>query len=183
TITNALGHRVDITAYNAHGQPLTVVDANGLTTTLTYDSRQRLTSRAVGSEVTSYDYDGVGQVRTVTLPDGSFLSYDYDPARRLTGISDNQGNRIAYTLDAMGNRTAEQVYDPSNTLAQSRTRVFNTLNRLFQELGAQSQTTEYAYDEQGNVLSVKDPLNKVTANQYDALNRLKQVTDPGSGVT
>jgi RHS repeat-associated protein len=61
--------------------------------------------------------------------------------------------------------------------------VFNNLNRLFRELGATSQTTEYVYDNQGNVTSVKDPLNKVTANAYDALNRLRQVTDPGSGVT
>src|SRR6185369_16611274 len=31
-IANALGHTTSITAYNAHGQPLTIVDANGLTT-------------------------------------------------------------------------------------------------------------------------------------------------------
>ena len=83
----------------------------------------------------------------------------------------------------MGNRTAEQVFDPANTLAQSRSRVFSSLNRLFQELGSLNQTTEYGYDNQGNVTSVKDPLNRVTSNQYDALNRLKQVTDPGLGVT
>ena len=41
-ITNAAGHRIDITAYNANGQPLTMVDANGLTTTFTYDPRRRL---------------------------------------------------------------------------------------------------------------------------------------------
>src|SRR5207237_9199741 len=29
TITNALGHLTSITAYNAHGQPLTIVDPNG----------------------------------------------------------------------------------------------------------------------------------------------------------
>lgn len=182
-MTNALGHTTSITAYNAHGQPLTIVDANGLTTTLTYDLRQRLTSRSVGNEVISYDYDGVGQVAKVTLPDGSFLSYGYDEAHRLASITDNEGNRIAYTLDAAGNRTLEQVFDPANTLAQTRSRVFSNLNRVFQELGSVNQTTEYGYDNHGNVTSVKDPLNRVTSNQYDALNRLKQVTDPGLGVT
>ncbi len=78
----------------------------------------------------------------------------------------------------MGNRTQEQVFDPASQLAQTRSRVFNNLNRLFRELGAQSQTTEYAYDDQGNVISVKDPLDRVTSNQYDALNRLRQVTSP-----
>ena len=183
SITNAAGHLTSITAYNAHGQPRTIVDPNGMITTLGYDARQRLTSRNSGGEVTSYDYDGVGQLTKVTLPDGSFLSYSYDAAHRLTGMSDNLGNSIAYTLDAMGNHAQEQVFDPANALAQKRSRFYNSLNRLFRELGAQNQTTEYAYDDQGNVVSVKDPLNHVTANQYDALNRLKQVTDPNLGVT
>jgi YD repeat-containing protein len=178
SISNAAGHLISITAYNAHGQPLTIVDPNGITTTLTYDARQRLKTRTVGNETTTYDYDGVGQSTKVTLPDGSFLSYTYDPAHRLTDITDNLGNRIAYTLDLLGNRIQERVFDPANQLAQTRSRVFNNLNRLFRELGAQSQTTEYTYDDQGNVITVKDPLNRITTNQYDALNRLEQVTSP-----
>jgi YD repeat-containing protein len=182
-VTNALGHVTSVTAYNAHGQPLTIVDPNGLTTTLGYDARQRLTSRSVGGELTDYTYDNVGQLTRVTLPDASSLTYTYDAAHRLTGVSDNLGNRIAYTLDAMGNRTREEVRDPANALAQTRSRVYDNLNRLAQELGAQNQTTQYAYDNQGNVTSTTDPLNHATSNQYDALNRLKQVTDPNLGQT
>jgi YD repeat-containing protein len=183
TITNAAGHVTQITAYNAHGKPTTIVDPNGLTTTLAYDSRRRLTSRTVGGETTSYEYDGVGQLTRVTLPDASFLAYSYDSAHRLTGMQDNLGNRIAYTLDVMGNRTQERVLDPASNLAQTRSRVYSNLNRLVQEIGALGQTTEYAYDDQGNVIAVKDPLNHTTTNAYDALNRLVQVTDPNSGVT
>jgi len=186
TIANALGHVTSITAYNAHGQPLTIVDPNGLTTTLTYDERQRLKSRNVGGEITSYDYDGVGQLRKVTLPDASFLSYTYDDAHRLKGVNDNLGNSIAYTLDAMGNRKKEEVFDPVNTLAQTRSRVFNNLNQLFQEIGAQNQTTQYGYDNQGNITSIDGPLAgtvDVTVNAYDALNRLIRVTDPNQGQT
>jgi len=183
TITNALGHMTAITAYNAHGQPTTIVDPNGLTTTLGYDTRLRLTSRNVGGEITGYTYDNVGQLTLVTLPDTSSLSYTYDAAHRLTGISDNLGNRIAYTLDAMGNRTHEEVRDPANALAQTRSRAFNNLNRLFQEIGAQNQTRQYAYDNQGNVTSVTDPLNHANSNQYDALNRLIKLTDPNLGQT
>jgi YD repeat-containing protein len=178
TITNAAGHVTSIAAYDAHGQPLTAVDANGLSTTLSYDARQRLKTRTVGGETTAYDYDGVGQLTKVTLPDGSFLSYSYDSAHRLIGMQDNLGNRIAYTLDAMGNRTLEQVRDPANELAQTRSRVYSDLSRLAEERGAQGQVTEYTYDSQGNILTVEDPLNRITSNQYDALNRLKQTTSP-----
>src|SRR6266851_2187411 len=149
TITNAAGHLTSITAYNAYGQPTTIIDANGMTITLAYDARQRLTSRNSGGEITTYAYDSVGQLTKVRLPDGSFLSYTYDAAHRLTGMQDNLGNSVTYTLDVMGNRTLEQVFDPANALAQQRSRVYNNL----------------------------------TANQYDALNRLKQVTDPNLGVT
>ena len=62
----------------------------------------------MGGEVTSYDYDPVGQLIKVTLPDGSYLNYGYDAARRLTEVSDNLGNRIVYTLDNAGNRTARK---------------------------------------------------------------------------
>lgn len=183
TVTNAAGHVTTITAYNIHGQPLSMTDANGLVTTMAYDARQRLTSRTVGSEITGYEYDAAGQLTKVTLPDASFLSYTYDAAHRLTAMQDNLGNRIAYTLDLAGNRTKEEVFDPANALAQTRSRVYSNLNRLFQEVGAVGQTTEYVYDNQGNVVSVADPLNRITASQYDALNRLRQVTDPASGVT
>ena len=86
----------------------------------------------------------MGQLTKVTLPDGSYLSYTYDTAHRLTGMQDNLGNKIAYTLDAMGNRTQEQVFDPANNLAQTRSRVYSNLNRLYQEIGAAGQTTQYS---------------------------------------
>jgi YD repeat-containing protein len=183
SVTNALGQVTQILSYNAHGQPLTIVDPNGLTTNVTYDARLRLTSRNVSGEITTYGYDGVGQLLRVTLPDGSFLAYGYDTAHRLTGIADSAGNSITYTLDAMGNRTHEQVFDQGGSLAQTRSRVFDALNRLAQDIGAQSQTTQYAYDNQGNVTGVTDPLGHATSNAYDALNRLVQVTDPNQGLT
>ena len=185
SVTNAAGHVTQITEYNTHSQPLTVIDPNGLVTTLAYDARQRLTSRSVGGETTTYQYDNAGQLTRVTLPDSSFLQYTYDAAQRLTQIADNLGNKMVYTLDLMGNRTQEQVFDPANTLAQTRSRVYNSLNRLTQEIGAAGQTTAYTYDNQGNVTQIDGPLAgtvDVTINAYDALNRLVSITNPLSGV-
>ena len=137
SITNAAGHVTRLLAYNAHGQPTQIVDPNGLTTTLTYDARQRLTARQVGNEITTYSYDGVGQLTRVTLPDASHIAYSYDAAHRLTQIADSAGNQIVYTLDAMGNRTKEDTRDPSGALVRTLGRVYDSLNRLQQYIGAQ----------------------------------------------
>ena len=39
------------------------------------------------------------------------------------------------------------------------------------------------YDQAGNVATSKDHLNRITAFEYDAKNRLKKVTDPLNGIT
>lgn len=67
-------------------------------------------------------------------------------------------------------------------LARTRSRVYDSLNRLAQEVGAVAQTTTHGYDGNGNRLTTTDPLDRGTANTYDALNRLLTVTDPVAGV-
>jgi YD repeat-containing protein len=183
SITNALGHVTYITRYNAHGQPEVIIDPNELNTTLFYNARQRLISRTVGTEITDYQYDGVGQVTRITFPDNSFLAYTYDDAHRLIEIADKLNNRIRYTLDAAGNRTKEEIFDPTSTLMQTQSQEFDSLSRLWKSLGAQSQTTEFGYDANGNLKQVTNPLQHMAANNFDALNRLMQSTDSLGGQT
>jgi RHS repeat-associated protein len=194
TITNAAGHVTTYNAYNAHGQPTQITDPNGLVTTLAYDSRQRLTDRCSGSylpacsggELTHLDYWLTGLLKRITNPDASFIEYTYDAAHRLTQIQDGAANKITFTLDAMGNRTAENTYDPSNTLRRTHTRVFNALNQLWKDVnaaGTANVTTVFGYDNNGNQTTTNAPLSRNSTSVYDELNRLKQITDPASGVT
>lgn len=186
TITDALGHITSYGTYNAHGQPLTVTDANSVVTTLTYDARQRLTSRTVGSETTTFDYWPTGLLKKVTLADGSFIAYGYDAAHRLTDINDADGNHVQYTLDAMGNHTKEESFDPSSALSLKRTQVFNALSQLYQQIGAAggaSVTTTYGHDGNGNLTSTAAPSGRNSSQSYDELNRLTSITDPASGLT
>jgi YD repeat-containing protein len=141
TITNAAGQVTTLSNYDANGRVGTITDPNGLTTNLSYLPRGWLIAKSVsaasgGSQLTSYQYDGVGQLKVVTLPDNSTISYTYDDAHRLTNIADSLGNSIVYTLDAMGNRINEQIKDPSGTLSRQITRIYDALNRLQQVTGA-----------------------------------------------
>lgn len=135
TITNAAGHVTTLSNYDANGRVGRIVDPNGLTTDLTYSPRGWLASRKIGGELTTYDYDGVGQLKKVTNPDGSFIAYTYDDAHRLTDITDSASNNIHYTLDAMGNRIKEEIKDPAGSLARQITRVYDALSRLQQVTG------------------------------------------------
>lgn len=136
TIRNAAGHLTRMTSYDANGLPLTIVDPNGTTTSLSYDARQRLISRTTGGETIFYHYDGVGQLTQVTQADGSATYFTFDDAHRLVATSDNAGNRIDYVLDAAGNRTSTQMRDPNGVLTRNITKVFDALNRPQQVTGA-----------------------------------------------
>ena len=194
TVSNALGHVTTFNSYNAHGQATRTTDANGLATSLAYDARQRLTDRCsggtlpgcAGGELTHLDYWPTGLLKKVTSPDGSTLQYTYDDAHRLTEIQDGAFNKVVYTLDAMGNRTAENAYDPSNALKRAHSRVFNTLNQLWKDVnaaGTANVTTLFGYDSNGNPTTTNAPLARNSTNAYDELNRLIAATDPNSGVT
>ena len=194
TVTNALGHVTTYNSYNANSQATQITDPNGLVTSLAYDLRQRLTDRCVGGtlpscaggELTHLDYWPTGLLKKVTNPDASYIQYTYDNAHRLTQINDGASNKIVYTLDAMGNRTAEISYDPGNSLRRTHSRVFNTLNQLWKDVnaaGTAAVTTTFGYDSNNNRTSVAAPLARNSSSLYDELNRLKQITDPASGIT
>jgi len=161
------------------------IDQNSIVTTLTYDARQRLTSRTRGSEITSFEYWPTGLLKKVTLPDGSYLAYVYDTAHRLTEIDDVNGNHVVYTLDAMAITRGESLRSFQRLGAHAFT-VFNSLNQLWKDVsvsGSTSQQTVFGYDNNGNQTTLEAPLTRNSTNTYDALNRLSQVTDPASGVT
>jgi len=185
-ITNALNQTTKITAHTPGGLPQTIVDPNGVTTQLAYDARLRLVSSALttsaGTLTTKYAYDAVGNLLSVALPDGSAITNTYDAAHRLTGLADLFNQKIAYTLDALGNRTQTKVSDATGTLQFRHSGAFDVLGRLSQDIGGVGQTAVFAYDSNGNATSITDPLSHVTQQAFDALNRAVKITDPNNGI-
>lgn len=141
SITNPGQHTTSFSDYDAHGRVGRVTDANGAITDYTYNHRgavlSRVTRAGSASLQTQFEYDGVGQLKKVTLPDGSTTSFGYDAGHRLTDMSDGVGNSIRYTLDLKGNRIKEEIRDGNGTLNRQIDRVFDQLSRLKQVTGAQ----------------------------------------------
>jgi len=110
--------------------------------------------------------------------DNAITKYTYDAAQRLAAVSNNTGERVDYTLNAAGDRTAEAIKNPSATITRTMTRVFDELSRLRQHLGANSQDMGYTWDDNNNLVGMDDALGRQTVQDYDALDRLIRITDP-----
>jgi YD repeat-containing protein len=112
---------------NISGALLSIADRNGNTTTLTYDSTNRLITVAdaagrhlnfsylsptsplvstVTSDVgitLSYQYDPQGRLTLVTKPDNTTVSFEYDAQSRITAVRDADGKLLeSHGYDALG---------------------------------------------------------------------------------
>jgi len=186
--TNALTQVTNITQHTGGGYPQIIVDPNIVTTTLAYNARLWLLTSTVSatgqpSFTTTNGYDPAGNLTSITLPDNSELTYGYDSAHRLVSITDLFDNITAYTLDALGDVTLTNLTNPKATVTRTHSDVFDALGRVLQDIGGVGQTTTYAYDSNGNALTITDPRTHVTQQTFDALNRLSTVIDPAPGGT
>jgi YD repeat-containing protein len=109
------------------GLLLSIIDRNGNTTQLTYDSQHRLTtvtdpasrhlnftyvsntSNLVSTASSdagitySYAYDGQGRLAQVTKPDNTTIGFVYDANNMITTVKDSQGKILeSHTYDALG---------------------------------------------------------------------------------
>jgi YD repeat-containing protein len=108
------------------GALLSIIDRNGNTTQLTYDSSNRLvtvtdpasrhlyfnyngSSTLVNTVTTdigitlSYAYDGQGRLTQVTKPDNTTISFGYDSGSHITTVTDSNGKLLeSHSYDALG---------------------------------------------------------------------------------
>jgi RHS repeat-associated protein len=177
---NALGHTTQY-AYDTANRVTSSTAPNGLVTTYTYDARDRLLTRTVGGQqTTTLSYNPTGTIDTLTLPTGLVLGYTYDAAHRLTGWSNNRGEQGSFTLDAMGNRTAEQVKDASGAVAWNAVRSINNINRLSAITEGANQTNTFGYDANGELITQTNGLNQSIRYGLDGLRRVTALTNAAS---
>jgi RHS repeat-associated protein len=85
----------------------------------TYTPNGELMTKTVGSQITTYTYDALGNLTAVALPNGTQISYLIDPEDRRIGKKGNgtltsaylyQGSHIVAQVDAAGNVVSRFVY-------------------------------------------------------------------------
>jgi len=169
------------TTYDADGRLHTQVDGlNNPATTYAYDPLSNLSTVTDPlSRVITYTYDGAGNRRSVQFYSGApATGYCYDAANQLIGITYSNAAcggamDVSYTFYADGLR--HTLVDSTGT----STYVYDTLKRLRQMTNGAAQEVDYDYNLRGQLTQLTypsaAPRNHVVTRAYDDAGRLTQV--------
>ncbi len=188
-----------------------ITDPNGFVRHLTYtwgyvgsDERavgkpeQQLTSynRQPGSKhilnavdqlnrTTSYTYDSVGNVTSVTRQGSTSdvtTSFTYDPVfSRLTSVTDPLNHTWSAIVDGFGN--VASLTDAANNKTTATYNQFGEVTSITDAITPNGNTTHYTYTSRGDPATVVDPLGNTTSFTTDALGRVTRVVDPLGNAT
>lgn len=165
-------------SYDAVGNLLSVTDANGHTNSFTYDVVNRLTKTSYfdGSNV-ARTYDADSNRISMVDPTGT-TTYAYDPLDRLTSVSPPSGT-VSYAYDPVGNR-ATITYPDGKAVNYA----YNAVNHLNTVTDWLNQVTTYGYDPANNLTGIAYPNKAGASLSYDDANRLNQIQNAyqGSGI-
>jgi RHS repeat-associated protein len=169
----------------------TVTKPNGTVTSYDYDRADRLTSIVIrrGADVLAsyaYTYDPNGNRLTQVETSGGdpgLTTYTYDDLDRLETVTYPDHTSAAYEYDAVGNRTRETLRNASGVVVSDKTAVFDAINRLgtITDSVDPSQNATLTYDRNGNLLT-KTTAAGTEEYDYDARDLLVE-TRSGTAIT
>ena len=121
----------------------------------------------------NYTYYTNGKVETATDDENRRTAYEYDPegniSKEETDIDASQKSDTEYEYNHLGKMAKKMVHVKAGDLAGNG----------FENDQDAVLTTDYTYDGNGNLKTVRTPDNVTTTYVYDNMNRLKSTSQPG----
>ena len=155
-------------AYNGAGQVAATTNARAETTVYGYAPNGYLTSvtRAIPGSTTTFAYDGVGRLRTVTLADGFATTIDYDAFDRPVRVTYPDATYESFGYDRLDVST---MTDREHKV----TRLFHDANRqLISKRDPLGRTTTFTWCSCGSVDSLTDGEGHTTRWERDVQGRV-----------
>jgi YD repeat-containing protein len=191
-------------AYDAIGRVTTELDIGGynqntgyatanVSIVYTYNGENQVLSKTHNSAATTYTYDTLGRVLTVTAPSRGALVSNWQsilestPADNLTtaALYTNVSPVTTYVYDAQGHALSTNV--SAGGLTQQSYATYNALGQLTQSVDANGFAHTVTYDANGNVLTqsytIAGSTTVTTTNTYDANNQRLSTAVQRSGVS
>ncbi len=173
--------------YDEYGQILQTTDKNGNIIKYEYDNVKgavtKITKQMGGAPdpntdlVTIMGYGPIGNLETLTDPNGRVTTFDYDILNRLTLTTDALGNKVQYEYDENGNAKKITYRDVNDIILQTVTKTYDEVDRLRTLTDNGGNTTTYDYDKNGNQTRLTDPEGNLTSYTYDERDLLILKTD------
>ncbi|HEY8502812.1 MAG TPA: DUF6531 domain-containing protein, partial [Solirubrobacterales bacterium] len=187
--------------YDSASRVISQTDPAGRTTTFKYEAfHTTVTNQATGA-VTDEWFTSNKQPFKVTRGYGTAAAttstFAYDEGGRMIKRTDGNGHTTTFGYDADGNRTSEKdaagetkwAFDATHDLISTTTPGGETTTIERDENGNVEsisrpgpeetvQTTSFGYDEDGQLESVTDPLERTWSFGYDAYGNRTSETDP-----
>jgi YD repeat-containing protein len=178
--TDALGHVWSYT-YDGANRLSTKTDPKSQVTTLSYNNRGDVSSidYPAGTPDVALTYDDVRR-RTQMVDGTGTTTYNYDAVNRLTSVTFPRSRTVGYTYSNVGNR-ATVTHLGSRTVTYS----YDEANNLTSVTDWNSQQTAYAYDNAGRLTTATLPSGTgiVVTMSYDNADRLTGISWDKGGTT
>lgn len=175
---NALGAKQQI-QYDAKGQPIVWIQADGSRVEMTYDVFGNLTSitNAMGGR-TVYEYDEKHRVIRTIDPLSNFTEYKYNAADELIAVKNAQGYERIYDYDACGNLIYTKDFNGGETTIE-----YNTVNKPIRIRDPEGNIHGFEYNKMWQLQKYTAADGGETSYEYNHLHRLARITGPDGAIT
>jgi len=167
--------------YDTKARVLTATDALNNSLTHTYGTEfSPLTVTDKRGNKTTFTYDANGNLTSLTLPNAKKITYTYNAQNRPIKIADGRygtsTKNTTFSYNATGDLTGKNEAGLVSSFAYDSNGEMVTLTDPL------NQSTNWTRDSFGNPLTVSDFLNNTTTYSYDSLSRMTNLVD-GEGKT